>query len=198
MNTFNNQIYHDIIDCMAAALDAKDIYTAGHSTRVADTSYALGQCLGLNNDELELLHMAAHLHDIGKIGIPDNILNKNGSLTSEEFNIIKQHPKIGYDILSNSKSLLPIAEIVLHHHEKYNGTGYPDSLKGNSIPYNSRIISICDSIDAMLINRPYRNSLTIDYCKKEIILNKNIMYDPFIVDVLIANWKNIIEDYYLQ
>lgn len=92
MSIFSNQIYHDIIDCMAAALDVKDIYTAGHSTRVADVSYSVGKCLGLDNNNLETLHMAAHLHDIGKIGIPDYILKKDGALTNEEFKIMKLHP----------------------------------------------------------------------------------------------------------
>jgi len=196
MNYTNNLLYHDIIESLAAALDAKDIYTAGHSTRVADTSYTLGSLLGLKYTDLELVHMAAHLHDIGKIGVPDYVLHKKGKLTDDEWLLMKEHPKIGYNILSKTDSLKCIAKIILHHHEKFNGTGYPNKLKGNEIPFNSRIITVCDSIDAMLSNRPYRSALSYNYCKEEIIKNSGIIYDPNIVDCLIENWDNIIVSYY--
>ena len=135
-------IYHDIIDCLTAALDAKDIYTAGHSTRVADTSCALGSLLGLKERDLECLHIAAHLHDIGKIGVPDHIIHKNGRLTENEWILMKEHSLIGYNILEKADSLKSIAQIILHHHENYDGSGYPQKLKGEEIPFNSRVIAV--------------------------------------------------------
>lgn len=191
----NNESYHDIIDVISAALDAKDFYTAGHSTRVGDMCYKLGSCLGMTPNQLEILHIAGHLHDIGKIGIPDHILNKQGSLTEEEYNIMKTHSIIGYNILNKSKNLSYIAKIILHHHERYDGTGYPHHLKGKDIPLESRIIALCDSIDAMKSNRSYRSQMSDSECKKEIIINLSIMYDPEIASCLLDNWNKIILDY---
>lgn len=192
----NNIMYHDIIESLAATIDAKDFYTAGHSTRVADTSYILGYFLGLRDFDLELLHMAAHLHDIGKIGVPDYVLKKKEKLLDNEWLLMKEHPQIGYNILSKADSLKYISKIILYHHEKFDGTGYPHNLKGNEIPFYSRIIAVCDSIDAMLSNRPYRNALSFDSCKEEIIKNINIMYDPEIVRCLIKNWDEVVVKYY--
>ena len=191
-------IYHDIIDCLTAALDAKDIYTSGHSTRVADTSCALGSLLGLKERDLECLHIAAHLHDIGKIGVPDHIIHKNGRLTENEWILMKEHTLIGYNILKKADSLKSIAQIILHHHENYNGSGYPHKLKDEEIPFNSRIIAVCDSIDAMLTDRPYRKKLSYNLCKQEIIKNSEIKYDPKIVKCLIEHWYTIVVYYYKQ
>jgi len=114
-------ILHDAIECLIAAIEAKDFYTKGHSTRVADMAIIIGKKIGLEDDALETIHIAAHLHDIGKIGIPDQILNKAGKLTEEEFQIIKKHPQIGFEILSKSHELKEISQIILHHHEKWDG-----------------------------------------------------------------------------
>ncbi|MDO5518833.1 MAG: HD-GYP domain-containing protein [Clostridium sp.] len=191
-----DEFYHDLIDSLAAALDAKDFYTAGHSTRVGDMSYKLGKHLKLDEGKLEILHIAAHLHDIGKIGIPDRILNKRGKLTDTEWNKMKEHCSIGYNILSKSKSLSYIAEIVLHHHEKFNGTGYPSCFKGYNIPFESRIIAVCDSIDAMKSIRPYKKVMNDTECINELIRNSSIMYDPDIISCLLLNWKDIVIDTY--
>ncbi|WP_294406814.1 HD-GYP domain-containing protein [uncultured Clostridium sp.] len=192
-----NEFYHDLIDSLAAALDAKDMYTAGHSTRVGDMSYKLGECLKLDPLKLQMLHIAAHLHDIGKIGIPDNILNKHGKLTDNEWEIMKNHCTIGYNILSKSKSLSYIVQIVLHHHERYDGHGYPLHKKGSDIPYESRIIAVCDSIDAMKSKRPYKNFVMNDIqCRNELIRNSSIMYDPEVVNCVLINWNHIVCDTY--
>lgn len=196
MNYSDNILYYDVVECLVAALAAKDRYTASHSKRVADTCYKLGSYLNLNYGDLELLHISAYLHDIGKIGLSDYIIHKKERLTNDEWKLIKEHPKIGYDILSKSQWLKPIAEIILYHHENYDGTGYPFKLKGNSINFISRIIAVCDSIDAMLTNRPYRKRLTYECCKQEIVRNKSRKYDPVIVDCLIRNWDSIIVNYY--
>lgn len=153
-------LYHDIIDSIFAALSARDTYTANHSVRVADLTQLLCSWLNIEPGEAEIYHMAAHVHDIGKIGIPDAILNKAGKLLPAEWEEIKKHPQIGADILGESKNLQEISSIVLHHHERWNGSGYPHGLNGTAIPYGSRIIAVCDSIDAMKSQRAYRNPLS--------------------------------------
>ncbi|WPC43074.1 HD-GYP domain-containing protein [Clostridium sp. JS66] len=183
------EIYHDIIESLVTALEAKDFYTRGHSERVAFMAYELSKKLGIGGTELENIHMAAHLHDIGKIGIPDNILNKTGKLSEDEWQRIKMHPKIGFDILNKSNKLKHIAKIVLHHHEKWNGSGYPNGLTKLDIPLGARIIAVCDSIDAMTSIRPYRKAMDFEKCMEEIVVNKNIMYDPIIVDFMESNMK---------
>ncbi|AJH01537.1 MULTISPECIES: HD-GYP domain-containing protein [Clostridium] len=192
---FSSEVYHDIIESMVAALDAKDIYTAGHSTRVGNMANKLGMYLGIQNEELEILHIAGHLHDIGKIGVPDSVLNKRGKLDLQEWELMKKHPEIGYKILSKVKSLDIISKIVLHHHERWDGRGYPNGLCKEEIPLGSRIIAVCDSIDAMKSNRPYRKLISDEECKNEIIKNKGIMYDPEIVDCIIKNWGEITQEY---
>lgn len=190
------ELYHDIIESLAAALDAKDIYTSGHSTRVGNMAYDLGIKLGIDEHNLNMIHIAGHLHDIGKIGVPDRILNKKGSLNSDEWMLMQNHSEIGFNILKKANSLKDISHIVLHHHEKWNGTGYPKGLKKQEIPLGSRIISLCDSIDAMRSNRPYRKVIPNNECYMEITKNKGIMYDPEITDCLINNWNDIIIPYY--
>lgn len=131
---FRPHPFHDIIECLAAALEAKDLYTSGHSSRVGDMSYDLGRAMGLKGSELENIHIAAHLHDIGKMGISENILNKKGRLLPHEFAQIQTHPEIGQKILAKSNGLRKIAEIVLHHHERWDGGGYPDGLRAEKSP----------------------------------------------------------------
>ncbi len=181
------EIYHDIIESLVTALEAKDYYTRGHSERVAFMTQELSKKLGIKGLDLESIHMAAHLHDIGKIGVPDKVLNKNGKLLPHEWEYIKMHPKIGFDILNKSYKLKHIAKIVLHHHERWDGKGYPSGLSEQSIPLGSRIIAICDSIDAMTSIRPYREAMSIEECMKEIIINKNIMFDPVIIECIESN-----------
>jgi HD-GYP domain-containing protein (c-di-GMP phosphodiesterase class II) len=178
------EIYHEIIECLITALEAKDPYTKGHSTRVANMAYKLGEVAGMQGEALEDLHLAAHLHDIGKIGIPDQILNKSGPLSSEEIRILRQHPTIGYQILSRSSQLKVLAEIVLHHHERWDGKGYPDGLRGEKIPFSSRIIAICDAIDAMTSARPYRNALSTAECRRELQINRGLQFDPNLLDLM--------------
>lgn len=192
----NFDIYHDIIESLAAALDAKDAYTSGHSTRVGNMSHDLSKCLGISEYDIQMIHIAAHLHDIGKIGVPDNILNKTGKLDSSEWNLMKKHSEMGYNILIKANSLKDISHIVLHHHERWDGCGYPNGLSKDEIPIGSRIIAICDSIDAMKSTRPYRKTISTSKCYEEILKNKGIMYDPQITDCIIKNWSNIVTPYY--
>jgi putative nucleotidyltransferase with HDIG domain len=184
--------YHEIIECIACALDAKDPYTAGHSQRVSDMTLRVCRLIELNENQIEQIHIAAHLHDIGKIGVPDKILNKPGKLNDEEWESIKKHPHIGAEILSKSAHLNELKNIVLYHHERFDGRGYPSGLTGEKIPLGSRIIAICDSIDAMTSTRSYRKEHTFEYCYKEIQKNLGIMYDPVIGEDVLKHWKEII------
>ncbi len=185
--------FSDIIDCIVSTVEAKDQYTASHSDRVRHLSWMIGEKLGLSNMTLTNLEMAAHLHDIGKIGVPDNVLLKPGRLTSEEFTLMKRHSAIGAYIIGKASGMKEISEIILHHHERYDGGGYPDGLKGEEIPLESRIIAIADSIDAMTSKRVYRDSMTLDQCKEEIMINMGKMYDPAIAQIVLENWDKVEE-----
>ncbi len=181
------EVYHEIIECLVTALEAKDPYTRGHSTRVADMAYQLGEIAGLKGEALEDLHLAAHLHDIGKIGIPDRVLNKAGPLMPEEVAILRQHPTIGCQILTRSSQLKGLAKIVLHHHERWDGNGYPDGIKGEEIPISSRIIAVCDAIDAMTSERPYRKALSVKECRHQLQINRNLQFDPQLIRIIEEN-----------
>ena len=185
------ELYHDIIESLVAALEAKDNYTSGHSERVAFMTYELSKGLGIKGTELENIDIAAHLHDIGKIGVPDKVLNKNGKLLPHEWEYIKMHPSIGFDILSKSDRLKYISKIVLYHHERWDGKGYPKGLSGVSIPIGSRIIAVCDSIDAMTSDRPYRKAMDFEECINEVIINTGLMFDPVIVQYIVDNMNSV-------
>jgi len=177
---------------MLLTLESKNLYIAKHSTRVGDMAYKLGGVLGMNEDELQAVYLGGNLHDIGKIGIPDKILNKKDGLDENELGIMKKHSQIGYDILSKSRYLNYISYLVLHTHERWDGKGYPNGLGGEEIPIEARIISICDSIDAMKSNRPYKRPMSDLECRQELIKNKGIMYDEKIVECIIENWCDIV------
>lgn len=189
----DNINYHEIIECIASALDAKDSYTAGHSERVSDMALQVCRLLNLNDHLTEKIHIAAHLHDIGKIGVPDAVLNKAGKLDDEEWQAMKKHPAIGADILNKSHRLSELSDIVLMHHERYDGFGYPLGKKGEEIPLGARIIAICDSIDAMTSNRCYRNAHSFEYCYTEIEKNLGKMYDPQIGKRVLENWEEVVK-----
>lgn len=196
MDQYNDDMYHGVVRSMVATLEAKDFYTYGHSTRVADMAYKLGEVLGMTTEELELIHIAGDLHDIGKIGVPDNILNKPDSLEVDEWELMKNHPYIGYNILSKTSTFEYISRIVLYHHERWDGKGYPKGLKEEEIPLASRILAVCDSIDAMKSDRPYRKSISDELCKDEIKKNKGIMYDSKIAECMLNNWNKIVNELY--
>lgn len=184
--------YHEIIDCITFALDTRDPYTGGHSQRVSDMALEVCKILGLDKNESEKVHIAAHLHDIGKIGVPDAVLQKQGKLTEDEWQQMKKHPEYGANILKKSHRLSELSEIVLMHHERFDGKGYPFGKSGDEIPLGARIIAICDSIDAMTSNRCYRKSLSFETCYNEIKINLGKMYDPQIGQTVLDNWSQII------
>lgn len=164
----NKKITLQMMQSLSTTIEAKDEYTRGHSRRVAQYAALIAKNLGWTDQEIENIKSCAYLHDIGKIGIPDQILNKPGQLTEDEFNLIKQHPIIGQDILKDITIISHLGEVTRSHHEHYDGTGYPDGLKGNEIPIQARIITLADSYDAMNSKRIYRNALSIEQIKEEI------------------------------
>lgn len=185
--------YHDLILCIISALEARDSYTSFHSSRVAEMVEALCKFMGITGDQEELFHISAHLHDVGKIGIRDDVLLKAGRLNDEEWEIMKSHSMQGYEILRKAKLFEDVAVIVRGHHERWDGKGYPDGLAGNNIPLGSRLIAIADSIDAMISDRPYRKGLDVSICKEEIKKNAGIMYDPDVVKAAMDNREELIK-----
>tara|TARA_B100000029_G_scaffold421722_1_gene428113 strand:+ start:1202 stop:1933 length:732 start_codon:yes stop_codon:yes gene_type:complete len=167
------------------ALDMKDAYTFGHSTRVAFYSQELGKEVGLSSEELYQLELASLFHDIGKIGIPDNILLKPTRLSQDEFTIMKTHPERSEEVLKNFSPFEKIAKYARHHHERYDGKGYPDNLKGEDIPYFSRIILISDTFDAMTSDRPYRKGLPYDVAFSELEEFAGSQFDPKLSKVFV-------------
>jgi len=167
------------------ALEARDQYTAGHSRRVMEYSNSIGQRMRLDKQDTEYLKRSALLHDIGKIGIPDFVLKKQTKLTDEEYAIIKSHPETGAAILKYIKSFKDLVPAVYHHHERFDGEGYPKGIKGKAIPLHARIIAIADTFDAMTSSRSYRNALSFRTALSELERSKGVQFDPDIADIFI-------------
>lgn len=180
-----NESYKHTIIALSNSIDARDPYTAGHSERVARLSLDIGKELGLNKDKLDMLEIAALLHDIGKIGISDDILHKTGRLNEYEYEKIKEHPSIGVNILKDIDFLKNAVPFILHHHERFDGCGYPLGIKGYETPLEARIIAVADSYDAMVSDRPYRKGLSQDIAISELIKFKNIQFDGLVVDAFL-------------
>ena len=175
----------ETIEILRFTVEAKDAYTRGHSDRVSAYSVLIGEALGLSEDDLKTLKIGGLFHDIGKIGIPDAILLKTDKLTDDEYSEIKNHPAIGAHILSNASIFADIIPIVKHHHERYDGKGYPARLAGEDIPYLARIVAVADTFDAMTSRRSYRQALDFDYTTNEIERCKGTQFDPTIADVFL-------------
>ncbi len=184
-------LYHDIMESIVMALDAKDAYTADHSRRVGDMADLLCKEIGVKRKVKQQVHIAGHVHDIGKIGVPDHILNKQGKLTEEEWKLMQRHTSIGANILGQTKALKELSEIVLYHHERWDGRGY-FGMKGEEIPLGARIIAVCDSIDAMVSNRAYRKAMSVAVCREEIEKNVGVMYDPRVAKIALENWNQLL------
>ncbi|MDY9921256.1 MAG: two-component regulator propeller domain-containing protein [Synergistota bacterium] len=174
------------ITAIANTIDAKDPYTKGHSARVAEYAVSIAKKIGLDADKIDNLYYTALLHDIGKIGISDKILKKEGKLTDEEYELMKQHPAIGGDILESISIINDIKEGAAFHHEKYDGTGYNTGLKGEHIPVTARIICVADSFDAMATTRPYREQRSLEYIISELKTNEGTQFDPLIAEIMIG------------
>jgi putative nucleotidyltransferase with HDIG domain len=174
--------YVQTVDTLMRAMEARDKYTEGHSQRVAEIASKIAKQLKYSDIKIERLNIASLLHDVGKIGIDDHILRKPGKLSSDEFEIIKKHPEIGFNILKDIKNLENILPIVRHHHEKYDGSGYPDRKNGEELPIDVFIIQLADSIDAMATDRPYRHALTQEQILSEIKRCSGTQFHPKVVE----------------
>lgn len=177
------------VRAIASMVEARDAYTAGHQRQVANLARAIATELGLSNDRIEGLRVAAIIHDIGKVSIPSEILSKPSKLTKMEFNLIKIHSEAGYNILKDIDFPWPVARIVLEHHERINGSGYPRNLRGDDIIIETRILSVADVVEAMASHRPYRASLGIEQALKEIEKNKGILYDVAVSDACLKLFR---------
>jgi putative nucleotidyltransferase with HDIG domain len=181
--------YKSTISTLAAAIDAKDPYTLGHSQRVMEFSLLAGSSLSLPTEEMEILEYAGILHDIGKIVVDARILNKPGNLTLPEWNIIREHPAIGANLLKKIPFLEKASNIVLYHHERYDGKGYPDGLKGEEIPMGARLIAVADAFDTMTTDRSYRPASSIDYSVNELRGCTGTQFCPVAVEAFISGFR---------
>ena len=180
----------DQVYALAATVDARDPYTYGHSKRVAGIAVKIGKSIGMSQEEIAKLHAAALLHDIGKVGVPDAILTKGGPPTPEEWAVVKRHCAEGARIVGYVKELSSIVPVILHHHEWYDGTGYPDGLKGSDIPLGARITSVADAYDTMITQRPYRHIVAVKEACRELRRCAAIQFDPELVEV----WCKMVEE----
>ncbi len=178
------------IQMMSSTVEARDPYTAGHQRRVSDLARTIAQEMNLTPAQVEGVRMAGIIHDLGKIYIPAEILNRPGVLDDLEWGMIKKHPKVAYDILKNIDFPWPIAEIVYQHHERINGKGYPNGLKGDEVSMEARILAVADVVEAMSSHRPYRDALGVEKALEEINKNRGILYDPAVVDVCTDLFRN--------
>lgn len=177
--------YFSTVKALARAIEVKDPYTHGHSERVTEYALMIADFMGLDERERQKLKYAATLHDIGKIGIAGKVLNKPGALTEEEYSHVKTHPHLGDSIVEPVQFLQGPRPIILHHHERYDGNGYPDGLKGSEIPIGARILSVADAFEAMRSDRPYRKALSLEVSRQELIRNSGSQFDPDIVRVFL-------------
>jgi HD-GYP domain-containing protein (c-di-GMP phosphodiesterase class II) len=185
-------IYENLFATLYAfveAIEARDPYTKQHSTRVTELALSIGKEMGCSDEQLDLLNFSGHLHDIGKLGIPDSILLKPGPLTEQEFEAIKKHPVIGSNIVGHLGLLTAEQKIILHHHERWDGKGYPDGLKGESVPFLSRILAVADVYDAMASDRAYRKRLADEVVLETIRQNSGTQFDGEVVEAFLALYE---------
>ena len=187
--------YDETLEALGGALDLRDTETAGHSHRVSLYCLEIARAMGCTTEQLKTIARGAYLHDIGKIGIPDAVLLKEGKLDTEEMTMMKTHVRIGFELLSRIPFLSSASEIVLAHQERYDGAGYPQGLMGEEIPLGARIFAIADTLDAMTSDRPYRQALPFETARQEIIRESGKQFDPDIVRVFLSLpeeiWQNI-------
>jgi putative nucleotidyltransferase with HDIG domain len=194
--------YEKTIEGLVSALEARDPYTQSHTSRIRDLAMALAGSLQLPGEERRALRLGAILHDVGKIGVPDAILLKPGPLTDEEWDVMRAHPVVGERMLQGMDFLAPCLPIVRHHHERWDGTGYPDGLGDERIPRGARIVAVCDAFDAMTSDRPYRRALDTEAALKELHAKAGTQFDPtcaaLLVDLVTALGDGQLEDRFVR
>jgi putative nucleotidyltransferase with HDIG domain len=178
-----------VIDAMSSAVERRDPYTAGHQRRVARLAVAIAAEMGLDEHTIDGIRLAAGVHDVGKISVPAEILSKPGRLLEGEFSLIKAHPEVGAEILRSIEFSWPIADIVIEHHERLDGTGYPHGLRGSEVRLEPRIIAVADVVEAMASHRPYRPSLGIEAALKEIETYAGLLYDSKVAHVCLRLFR---------
>ena len=188
------QFYSQLIRSLSDSLDLREHETAGHTRRIAVLARHLGRMLGLDSNALESVYVAGLMHDLGKIGMPDHVLLKPEQLTDEEWAIARRHPAEGARLLEPYEHLRGVAEIVRHHHERYDGTGYPDGLEGEAIPLGARIVSVVDAFDAMYFGRPYRSARSWEEVREEVSRARGGQFDPQVTEVFLSlDWPRVLE-----
>ncbi len=185
------QIYTETIRVMADVMDSRSRYTRGHSERVRRYCELMGQRLYISDEEMKMLNTAATLHDIGRMDVEQTIWDKPGKLTDTEFEAVKSHAVAGEKMLSPIPFLNKIAEIIRHHHEKYDGTGYPDCISGENIPLTARILAVADSFDAMTSERSYRERIDPDTAIEELKSLSGTQFDPMVIEAFVSIWKKM-------
>ncbi len=183
------RIYESAVRAMGQMMEVRDPYTAGHQARVSRISVKVAQVMALSEHQVKGIQLAAMIHDIGKLAIPSEILSKPGKLSAAEFDMIKTHSSVGYNVLKDIEFPWPIAQAVLQHHERMNGTGYPSGLKGRDILLEARILCVADVIEAMSSARPYRPAIGMDVAINEISKNRDILYDGQVVEACLEIFK---------
>jgi HD-GYP domain-containing protein (c-di-GMP phosphodiesterase class II) len=178
--------FQSTISSLLVALQERDGYTADHSEETVDLAMAVGDQLRITDDQRSVLADVALLHDIGKIGIPNEILNKRSGLDDHEWEFMKKHPEIGERIVSPVPGFAPVAKAIRHEHERWDGAGYPDGISGEDIPLSSRVVLVCDAFHAMITDRPYRKSIGIEQARAEMVRHAGTQFDPAVVDALLA------------
>jgi putative nucleotidyltransferase with HDIG domain len=179
------ELNEGLLEILSEIIALRDSYVLGHSKQVSFLATKIAKVMRLNDEQIELIRKGALLHDIGKLGIPEDILRKPSRLTAEEYEIMKRHSAVGAGLVEKSPALRPLASIIRHHHEFFNGRGYPDKLKGNHIPIEARIVALADAIEAMSSERPYRKAFNMPTVINEIKRCAGSQFDPLIVEAAI-------------
>jgi len=176
------KVLNGTVEAIATLYEKRDPYTAGHQRRVAQLACAIARKMGLPAKQVYGIHIIGVVHDIGKIAVPGDILSKPGKLSAEELNIIKTHPQVAYEVLKNLDFPWPVAETILQHHERLDGSGYPNGISGEDIILEARILCVADVVESMISHRPYRPALGMERAIREIVRNKGVLYDPTVAD----------------
>jgi len=184
------QNFYDTVEALAEAIEKKDHYTGGHTKRVAHFAMAIAKNMKLTPPQLKTVRLGAILHDVGKIGIDDQILKKDGALNEDEWKLMKTHPQLGFEIMHRVEGMYEVTHGIRFHHERWDGRGYPKGLKGEEIPLVARVISVADAYDAMVSNRPYRQGIGVDRAFDEIVKNQGTQFDPTVVEAFIRAFES--------